>query len=492
MTFALTAAGPGPGAAQDPGKTAVATVFRIVSCESGIAVPQPVTNSRLVHECESLLAMRESLAGVGAFDWSAGKPMTEWRGVTVAGTHPRVRKLDLPHAGLSGELSGLVGELAQLTELRLEGNALTGMIPSKVARLEQLTDVYLAGNDFTLCVPELLGRVANTDAALLGLPECPPPGDLGRRWTGDLLEPGSYRYAPGPRTRPVVFDIPAGAGVEAGYLVIDGSTAGGYLMLRHRETGSRLCVDLASGARCPSTTVETPSVDANLQANRGVPVAGGGGPVGGRAVTRAVPAHVAARGPLAPSSRTPGAPARRQRHRRRVVPSLGRRRCACRTAVFPSASASPRSTRSHPLGGGHGTPHRPRFFLGASSRPRSDSSVPDAAVRLWHIGIEIAVGEGTAGSTCAGGLPAGASTVAGDARDAAIVSGVRFLLVDLPAARRFGDRALAVRRGARLAFVHAMASSDVRVVAGLVVWLAARLAGTRDPVALRGLVAVQI
>ena len=158
--------------------------------------------------------------------------------------------------------------LFRSTELQLGGNALTGMIPSKVARLRNLMDVSLAGNDFTLCVPESLGRVAKTDAAWLGLPDCPPPSDLALQRTGDLLQPGSYRYAPAPGRRPLVFDIPPGAGIEVGHLVIGDQFASGavrgstYLQLRDQETGSRICLDLAEGERCPSPTVETPRVGA--------------------------------------------------------------------------------------------------------------------------------------------------------------------------------------------------------------------------------------
>ena len=268
VTFALTPARPGPGAEPELGEAVVTTAFRIVSCESGIAVPELDEYPWLVSDCESLLAMREVLAGTGTLDWSAGKPMTEWGGVTVAGARPRVTGLHLAYAGLTGELSGLVGALTQLTELRLEGNALTGMIPSKVARLQNLTHVSLAGNDFSLCVPESLGRVARTDVASLGLPECGPPDDLDSRRTGELLPPGSYRYATAPGARPLVVDIPPGAGIELGHLVIADTFASGavrsrtYLELRDQETGSRICLDPAEGERCPSPTVETPRVGA--------------------------------------------------------------------------------------------------------------------------------------------------------------------------------------------------------------------------------------
>ena len=51
-----------------------------------------------------------------------------------------------------------LGDLSELTGLRLDGNALTGTIPSAMSVLSNLTDVYLGGNDLTGCIPPPLAR----------------------------------------------------------------------------------------------------------------------------------------------------------------------------------------------------------------------------------------------------------------------------------------------------------------------------------------------
>ena len=138
--------------------------------------------------------------------------MSSWSGVTVAGTPPRVTKLELANRGLAGELSGLVGELTGLTELRLDGNALTGRIPSKVALLTGLTHVYLGGNALTGCLPRSLRAAANNDLATLGLPDCGPPVDVShpRGYEAGLLTAGTYQYTEGEDSPRLVFDVPDG------------------------------------------------------------------------------------------------------------------------------------------------------------------------------------------------------------------------------------------------------------------------------------------
>ena len=132
-------------------------------------------NPDLLADRVQLLRLRDTLAGTGTLDWDHDTPMTTWTGVTIGGTPPRVTKLQLANRGLNGELSGLLGHLTGLEELRLDGNALTGAIPSRVSQLTRLTHVYLGGNALTRCVPPSLRAVANNDIASLGLADCLPP-----------------------------------------------------------------------------------------------------------------------------------------------------------------------------------------------------------------------------------------------------------------------------------------------------------------------------
>ena len=145
------------------------------SCDSGVAVPDPAANAELVGDCESLLKAKDRLAGTATLNWSAGRPMTEWTGITTAGAPLRVTKLSLEEGGLTGELSGLLGNLTGLAELRLNANTLTGMVPSKLQQMTALTHLYLAGNPLTGCVPVSLGAVRSNDLSALSLPDCTPP-----------------------------------------------------------------------------------------------------------------------------------------------------------------------------------------------------------------------------------------------------------------------------------------------------------------------------
>ena len=52
----------------------------VVSCDSGIAVTSPATNTELVGDCEALLGLRDTLRGTGKLNWTAGKAISEWIG----------------------------------------------------------------------------------------------------------------------------------------------------------------------------------------------------------------------------------------------------------------------------------------------------------------------------------------------------------------------------------------------------------------------------
>ena len=208
-------------------------------CSSGTPVSNPANNPALVEDCTALLGWRDTLAGTATLNWSGGRAMSDWTGVTVAGTPQRVMKLSLASGSLSGEISGLLGELASLKELRLNGNALTGRIPSKVALLTNLTHVYLADNALTGCVPPSLRTVANNDRATLGLPECGAPVALDSSYEDPTLTAGSYRFIwPGQSGRddsPAIFDVPKGLEVREDLVIGDGGGRG--LILEDATTG---------------------------------------------------------------------------------------------------------------------------------------------------------------------------------------------------------------------------------------------------------------
>ena len=227
------------------------TAFEVMSCSSGIAVTNPKTNTELVADCEALLGLRDTLQGTGKLNWTAGKPMSEWMGVTVSGTPQRVTSLNLADLGLDGELSGLLGNLTGLTTLDLSGNSLTGMLPSKLALLTSLTTVAISGTSFTGCAPASMNAVGAT-----GLADCGDPVVLEPRDT--VMQSGTYRFlGPGADAmgeKPLVFDVPPGLSLHWVGLTLSARTDGcgrpcshTMVVLEDTVTGGRVGIDLLYG-----------------------------------------------------------------------------------------------------------------------------------------------------------------------------------------------------------------------------------------------------
>ena len=208
VTYELKAAKPfvrpRPDGKPHIGATVVETEFEVKDCSSGIAVTNPDAHAELVGDCEALLGLRDTIRGTGRLNWTAGKPMSEWMGVTVSGTPQRVTGLNLADLGLDGELSGLLGNLTGLTTLNLSGNALTGMLPSKLELLS-LTSVTL-DETFEGCAPPGLDTAS-------GLTACGAPTDTWSLERGDPLPAGTYEFDPGTDEPTVVFDVPEDSGL---------------------------------------------------------------------------------------------------------------------------------------------------------------------------------------------------------------------------------------------------------------------------------------
>ena len=208
-------------------------------CRSGVPVPDPAANPELLEDCEALLVWRDTLAGTATLNWSVGRAMSSWTGVAIAGTPRRVTKLELANHGLTGEISGLVGDLEGLAELRLNGNALTGRIPSKVTQLSRLEHVYLAGNALSNCVPQWLRGVANHDLAVLSLPDCGEPLDIS--YGDPVLTAGTYQATWEEGGAPLVFDVPSGLQLEVDRWVLG---AAGEIELLLRVVNSEASIGL--------------------------------------------------------------------------------------------------------------------------------------------------------------------------------------------------------------------------------------------------------
>ena len=146
-----------------------------LTCASGSAVTSPETNRGLVHDCEALLAAKDTLRGTATLDWAADSAITGWEGITTGGTPSRVTELDLSSESLSGSIPAGLGNLFELTSLDLSSNSLSGDIPSELGWLYKLTEIRLSGNSLTGCIPIALEDVATNDLSSLSLLYCKPP-----------------------------------------------------------------------------------------------------------------------------------------------------------------------------------------------------------------------------------------------------------------------------------------------------------------------------
>ena len=135
ITFDLHAARPNPlgrpGLKPILGDVVVSTEIRVASCARTRLWPTLASTLNLVKDCERMIQLRDVLAGSGSLNWDVRTMVTGWSGVTLSGSPLRVTQLDLASVGLTGELTGLLGALDGLSQLRLNDNTLTGQIPSK-------------------------------------------------------------------------------------------------------------------------------------------------------------------------------------------------------------------------------------------------------------------------------------------------------------------------------------------------------------------------
>ena len=153
-------------------------------------------NTALVSDCETLLNIRNILAGTASLNWAADTPIKSWDGISVGGTPLRVTDISLAERGLTGtipselgdlsslewlsllgnQLSGYIppelGSLSNLTSLNLSDNQLSGTIPPELGSLSNLGELYLSGNQLSGCIPEGLRYVEETDLDKLGIPHC--------------------------------------------------------------------------------------------------------------------------------------------------------------------------------------------------------------------------------------------------------------------------------------------------------------------------------
>ena len=130
----------------------------ITACSKGFVVPDPDKNPGLVQDCETLLRIRNALAGENVIlEWSAAILITDWIGVHVSEDSMRVQSLDLAE-GLRGVIPGELDGLTELEKLSLAVSS--GPIPPELGNLNNLRVLRLYGTSHYSIPPEL-GRLTN-------------------------------------------------------------------------------------------------------------------------------------------------------------------------------------------------------------------------------------------------------------------------------------------------------------------------------------------
>ena len=128
-----------------PGTSAFATwLERIENRDEG-----PYCNASDAGVLELLYQTSDGPEWTNSDGWLGAPALEEWYGVT-ADSLGRVRTLDLTRNGLTGRLRADLGKLAEMTRLRIGGNALSGRLPSSLSRLSLVELDYA---DTELCAP---------------------------------------------------------------------------------------------------------------------------------------------------------------------------------------------------------------------------------------------------------------------------------------------------------------------------------------------------
>ncbi len=134
------------------------------SCASAAAIPDPEP-AGLMADCETLLGLKDELAGDAALNWNTSLPISDWEGVTVE--NDRVAVLDLFDKGLTGRIPVELANLTNLKKLNLFINQLTGTIPAELGNLTNLEALSLGSNQLTGTIPAELGNLTNLESLFL-------------------------------------------------------------------------------------------------------------------------------------------------------------------------------------------------------------------------------------------------------------------------------------------------------------------------------------
>ena len=134
-------------------------------CTTGGALATLSGGQELATDCDALLALRDTLAGSAALNWSASLAFDQWDGVTVAfpvgGQQRRVTKLELGSKSLNGRMPSALGSLAGLDVLDLSNNNLAGTLPTELGNVTGLTELRLNNNGLKGRIPTESGDLTS-------------------------------------------------------------------------------------------------------------------------------------------------------------------------------------------------------------------------------------------------------------------------------------------------------------------------------------------
>eukprot|EP00658_Telonema_sp_P-2_P079214 TRINITY_DN7596_c0_g1_i10.p1 TRINITY_DN7596_c0_g1~~TRINITY_DN7596_c0_g1_i10.p1 ORF type:complete len:264 (-),score=36.86 TRINITY_DN7596_c0_g1_i10:113-904(-) len=124
----------------------LATVVSAGSCN--------LTDNR--QDCVAILDLYYATNGM--LNWSIGKPICTWPGISCSqlGIDARVTQLNLGNLALQGYLPDTLGMLDQLQALNVSHNSLSGSIPDSIGNCSQLESLDLSHDQFTGEVPASL------------------------------------------------------------------------------------------------------------------------------------------------------------------------------------------------------------------------------------------------------------------------------------------------------------------------------------------------
>lgn len=118
----------------------------------------PMANRTLSEDVETLLEIKDTLAGEGTLNWRQQFALHSWEGVVVTGS--RVTELHLKRKNLSGKIPPALSRLGSLRKLDLSNNNLSGEIPPQFGNFRFMCDLDLQYNNLVGDIPSDLGELS--------------------------------------------------------------------------------------------------------------------------------------------------------------------------------------------------------------------------------------------------------------------------------------------------------------------------------------------